>query len=244
MIATDSHGLTSRLEDRLREYRKDGEGRRPLCTLAYAQSLDGCIALHPMSPLALSGRESMALTHRLRAAHDAILVGIRTVLADNPRLTVRLAPGASPQPVILDSRLRMPLEARLLENGERRPWIMTTGEADPERCKRMEERGGEVFRLPATSRGRVALEPLLELLRLRGIRSLMVEGGGRVMSSFLQSRLVDQVVVTIAPVMVGGVRAYRRGRESPAVFPGLREVRYASFGLDLVLWGHPVWEDS
>src|SRR3989304_8693232 len=76
---------------------------RPLVTLSYAQSLDGCIAARAGERLALSGPESMRLTHRLRAAQDAILVGIGTVPADNPRLTVHLVQGQDPQPIVLDS---------------------------------------------------------------------------------------------------------------------------------------------
>ena len=90
--------------------------RRPLVTLSYAQSLDGSIARERGKPLALSGPESMRLTHQLRAAHDAILVGIGTVLADDPQLTVRLVEGKSPIPVILDSRLAISPTARLFQN--------------------------------------------------------------------------------------------------------------------------------
>ncbi len=90
---------------------------RPLVTLSYAQSLDGSIADRPGRPLSLSGSQCMTLTHGLRASHDAILVGIGTVLADNPRLNVRLVTGESPQPVIVDSRLRFPPYANLLRHG-------------------------------------------------------------------------------------------------------------------------------
>jgi riboflavin-specific deaminase-like protein len=81
---------------------------RPFVTLSYAQSLDGSIADRPGRPLALSGEASMALTHSLRASHEAILVGIGTVLADNPSLNVRLVAGKNPQPIVVDSRLRFP----------------------------------------------------------------------------------------------------------------------------------------
>ena len=86
---------------------------RPFVTLSYAQSLDGSIADRPGRPLALSGPQAMALTHGLRAAHEAILVGIGTVLADNPRLNVRLVDGPDPQPMVVDSRLRFPPYANL-----------------------------------------------------------------------------------------------------------------------------------
>src|SRR4029079_19395558 len=100
---------------------------RPFVTLAYAQSVAGSIALEPGRPFALSGPESMRLTHALRAAHDGILIGIGTLLSDDPRLTVRLVQGKSPQPVVVDSQLRTPLQARLF-NGvpPRAAWIAAT----------------------------------------------------------------------------------------------------------------------
>src|SRR5512135_1934375 len=101
---------------------------RPRVTLTYAQSLDGSIAARSGMPLALSGTESMHYTHQLRAAHDAILVGIGTVLSDDPRLNVRLTGGLSPRPIVLDSSLRCPSTARCLEAG-RRPIVATTDRA-------------------------------------------------------------------------------------------------------------------
>ncbi|MEZ4684476.1 MAG: GTP cyclohydrolase II, partial [Caldilineaceae bacterium] len=97
----------------------------PFVTLSYAQSIDGSIAAADGRPLRISGDRAMQMTHMLRAAHDAILVGVGTVLADDPRLTVRLAPGNDPQPIILDSSLRTPLTARCLQNA-RAPWLITT----------------------------------------------------------------------------------------------------------------------
>lgn len=177
---------------------------RPFVTLSHAQSLDGSIAARSGRPLALSGPESMTLTHSQRACHDAILVGIGTVLADNPRLTVRLVAGRDPQTVIVDSRLRFPPYAELLRHG-RSPWIATAQEADPQRLEALETAGARVFRLPSAD-GWVDLVSLLKLLSDLGIHSLMVEGGAQVITSFLVSRLVDQMVLTIAPWLVGGLR--------------------------------------
>jgi GTP cyclohydrolase II len=132
---------------------------RPFLTLSYAQSLDGSIADRPGRPLALSGSQSMALTHGLRAAHEAILVGIGTVLADNPRLNVRLVAGKDPQPVVVDSRLRFPPYANLLKNG-RTPWIATCEDADWERQESLEGAGAKVLRL-AGNNGWVDLDGLL-----------------------------------------------------------------------------------
>ena len=113
---------------------------RPLVTLSYAQSLDGSIADRPGRPLALSGPQAMALTHGLRAAHEAILVGIGTVLADNPRLNVRLVTGPDPQPVVVDSRLRFPPYANLLSNG-RSPGLPPTPGPTPSAGKPWRPRG-------------------------------------------------------------------------------------------------------
>ena len=110
---------------------------RPQVILSYAQSLDGCIAARRGCRLALSGADSMKLTHTLRAGNDAVLVGIGTVLADDPLLSVRLAKGPSPRPVVLDSRLRLPVRCHLLHNGNR-PWVLTTPAASASRQASLE----------------------------------------------------------------------------------------------------------
>jgi GTP cyclohydrolase II len=214
---------------------------RPLVTLSYAQSLDGSIADRPGRPLALSGEASTAMTHGLRASHEAILVGIGTVLADNPRLNVRLAAGKDPQPVVVDSRLRFPSYANLLKNG-RAPWIATSEGADAERQQALEAAGAKVLRL-AGSNGWVDLADLLGYLGSIGINSLMVEGGAQIITSFLASRLVDQVVLTIAPLLVGGLRVVDHlGHSSLRRFPRLRHLSYQQLGEDLVLRGEPDWD--
>ncbi len=214
---------------------------RPLVTLSYAQSLDGSIADRPGRPLALSGSQAMAMTHGLRAAHEAILVGIGTVLADNPRLNVRLAAGKDPQPIVVDSRLRFPPYANLLKN-RRSPWIATSEGADPERQQALEAAGARVLRLQG-SNGWVDLAGLLGQLGSMGIHSLMVEGGAQIITSFLVSRLVDQVVLTIAPLLVGGLRVVDHlGHSSLRRFPRLKNLSYQQLGDDLVLRGEPDWD--
>jgi len=214
---------------------------RPFVTLSYAQSLDGSIAGRPGRPLALSGPQAMALTHGLRAAHEAILVGIGTVLADNPRLNVRLVEGPDPQPVIVDSRLRFPPYAELLKNSGS-PWIATNEDADPERRQVLEAAGARVLVLPG-SNGWVDLAGLLNHLGSMGINSLMVEGGAQIITSFLASRLVDQVVLTIAPLLVGGLRVVDHlGHSSRRRLPRLKNLSYQQLGDDLVLRGEPDWD--
>ena len=218
---------------------------RPFVTLSYAQSMDGSIAAAHGQPLALSGALSMTLTHQLRAAHDAILVGIGTVLADNPSLTVRLVEGKNPQPIVADSRLRLPLSAHLLCQHPLSPWIAAGEPADAGRQHVLEAAGARVLRLPMNTRGHVDLTALLERLGALGITSVMVEGGARIITSFLAERLVDHIVLTVAPRLVGGLRAVRRlAHADPVYFPRLRNLRYQWLAEDLVLWCDPAWEEG
>ena len=216
---------------------------RPRVTLSYAQSLDGSITFCRGKSLRLSGSHSQHMTHQMRAAHDAILVGIGTVLADNPRLTVRLATGNNPQPVILDSQLRFPLQAHLLQNqgglGGRAPWIATTERAEPRMAKDLESAGARLLRFAAGPDGRVPLERLLKELAAREVHSLMVEGGARVITSFLAAGLVDSVVITIAPLFVGGLHAVEHlaVNSHPDLYPRAQELKAAGLGEDLVVWG-------
>jgi len=181
------------------------------------------------------------MTHSVRGVHDAILVGIGTVLADDPGLNVRLAKGVQPQPVILDSRLRFPLNAQLLGGSVLRPWIATTEQASPERKKALEEVGARVMCLPSNSRGWVDLPALLGLLGRESVGSVMVEGGARVITSFLSERLVDHVVLTVAPVVLGGMRAVKPMDGVYPGFPKLANTGYKKAGDDMVVWGDPVW---
>jgi GTP cyclohydrolase II len=215
---------------------------RPFVTLTYAQSLDGCIAADLGQPLPLSGPQALLLTHRLRAAHDAILVGIGTVLADNPLLNVRLVEGKDPQPIIVDSQLRFPLEANLLRQHPLAPWIATSDQADRARQKRLEAAGARVLRLPTRAGGAVDLDALLEQLGGWGINSLMVEGGARIITSFLARQLADHLVLTVVPRLIGGVHAVGNLEPfEPARFPALRNMGHQRLGEDLVLWGDLAW---
>ena len=220
---------------------------RPRITISYAQSLDGSIAARPGEPLRLSGSRSLELTHRLRAEHDAILVGIGTVLADDPRLNVRLAAGDSPIPVILDSGLRLPLTARLLRGcgatgdgtgggtgGGPAPLVATRFEASPERAARLSAAGVTVLRF-RSSQGRAPLRSVMRALHRRGVRRLLVEGGSRVLTSMFSERLADWVVITVAPRLVGGEPALAR---VPAPVD-LAELSWARLDDDLVFAGRP-----
>ncbi len=217
--------------------------QRPFVTLTYAQSLDGSIARSDLLPLSLSGSQSAEMTHLLRSSNDAILVGIGTVIADDPRLTVRLADGKDPQPIILDSRLRCPLNATLLQSYRTMPWLATRDDASMERQVELEGAGARVIRLPAREKdGLVDLDALMSTLFDNGVRSLMVEGGARVITELLAARFVDHVVITIAPMLVGGLHAVAGiNSTSGAPFPYLQNLGYTRAGEDLIVWGRPDW---
>ena len=180
---------------------------RPFVTLSYAQSLDGSIAIDSGSACSLSSERALRLTHFLRSQHDALLVGINTVLADDPQLNVRHHAGDDPQPVVLDKTLRFPLNARLLEVGAKKPVIITTDEAPPERIAELSERGAKVLVTGRNESGMVDLDATLKLLLGLGLRSIMVEGGGAVINCFLRDRLVDYCVITVTPKLIGGFKA-------------------------------------
>lgn len=189
-------GVLSDQARRLNEfYVKHRLTGRPFVTAKFAMSLDGKIATRTGESRWISGAESRAHGHLLRHANDAILVGIGTVLADDPQLTARVDGLEARQPlrVVLDSRLRTPPNAKVVGSNT---LIATT------RAGKVGH--AETLVLPGTDDGRVALGPLLDELGRRGILSLLVEGGADVHASFFAEGLVDKVQAYIAPIVVGG----------------------------------------
>jgi diaminohydroxyphosphoribosylaminopyrimidine deaminase/5-amino-6-(5-phosphoribosylamino)uracil reductase len=178
---------------------------RPSVTMKFAQSLDGRIATASGDSKWISSEASLRFAHKLRAEHDAILVGVGTVLTDDPQLNVRMVKGQDPMRVIVDSRLRIPPNSRVIrETGPGKTLIATTKHAPRARVHRFERLGAEVVVLGAESdHGRVDLRELLGELARRGIRSVLVEGGSEVITSLLRAGLVDRFVVVIAPKLIG-----------------------------------------
>ena len=220
------------------EARTAGAGTRPFVTLSYAQSLDGSIAVSAKSACALSGPESLRLTHYLRAHHDALVIGVNTVISDDPRLSVRLCAGPSPHPVILDSQLRIPEEARVLAGHGPQPIIITTAAASAsDKAARLRKRA-RVIEVAADPQGCVDLNAALSALKQLGLVSVMVEGGAQIISQFLRSGTVDYCVITIVPRLIGGVRAVDGLQQEVSGQPlGLKDCRYHTLNGDLVAFG-------
>jgi GTP cyclohydrolase II len=174
---------------------------RPYVVVKYAQTIDGRIATATGDARWISGEEERRTSHALRAACDAVLVGVGTVLADDPRLTVRMVPGASPIRIVLDARLRIPDDARVLDD-DAVTTIVTTSASSAERRAELRRRGVAVVVVPAAPLG-VDLPAALEALFDDGVRSVLVEGGARVITSFLSQGLADRLVVAIAPRVMG-----------------------------------------
>jgi riboflavin-specific deaminase-like protein len=200
--------------------------------------MDGTIGTTSGGPLRISGAESLYVTHQLRARHDAILVGIGTLLADNPQLTVRLVEGPSPQPVIVDSHLRTPLDARIWSH-PKVPWIATL-DTSTSAAHALRERGARLLQLPATPDRRVDLAALFAQLGDSGVSSVMVEGGASLIANLIHQQLAHYAVVTISPRFLPGVRVTSPASMASAA---IQDADYTQAGSDIIVWGEVAWEN-
>ncbi len=174
--------------------------KRPYVIMNAGMTLDGKIATVTRD-VKISGEEDLKRVHEIRKRVDAIMVGIGTVLDDDPRLTVhKVESERNPVRVVADSKLRIPLSARIL-NRDAPTVVFTTEKYDREKAKKIESLG---HRVVVAGEDRVDLKKAMEILYEMGIRSLLLEGGGNLNFSMLKLGLVDEVSVAIAPVLVGG----------------------------------------
>jgi len=185
--------------------KRSDNSKRPFVTVKFAQSLDGRIATSTGDSRWISSPSSLRLSHKLRREHDAILVGIGTVLSDDPQLTVRLLKGRDPLRIVVDSKLRIPLNSRLLANGAANGTLVATAvSSNSQRTRAIQDAGAEVLRLPKARNGPgIDISRLLQELQRRGIQSVLVEGGKAIITSLFNARAVDRLVVIIAPKIIG-----------------------------------------
>lgn len=160
----------------------------------------------------ISSREDLIRVHKLRASVDAIVVGISTILADNPRLTVRLAKGTNPARVIVDSKGRIPLDSQIIHTASKvKTIIAVTDKAPDEKITKLRDMGAEVLVISEGKKGQSAAVPhgvnlklLFHKLEKMGLKKILVEGGGELNWSLLHLWLVDELTITIAPRIAGG----------------------------------------
>jgi diaminohydroxyphosphoribosylaminopyrimidine deaminase/5-amino-6-(5-phosphoribosylamino)uracil reductase len=179
---------------------------RPWVTLKAAVSLDGRVATREGESKWITGEGARERGLELREEHDAILIGVETVLADNPELTRRLGlnPVSGWRRIVLDSKLRTPTEAAVVQHQPESTLIYHTSEATTEDRRRLREAGVELVELRAGDDGRVALGPVLDHLARREVAALLVEGGPTIHGSFNDAELIDEVALFIAPFVIGG----------------------------------------
>lgn len=215
----------------------------PTVTLKAAVTLDGRIAGRGGDSKWITGDAARRYAHRLRAQHDAVLVGVGTVLADDPELTVRLVKGRDPIRVVLDSSLRTPLSSKVVKHSSKAPtWLMHGPGASKGRIAKLQGLPG-VERIAHTRVRDTSLSPreILKELAKRGVRSVLLEGGSKVHGAFLDAGLVDRVAVFVAPVILGDARGIPlsagKGVLKIADAFRLREVKTKKLGDDVLFTG-------
>ncbi len=232
LLETEAHAILAGFFQRI------GTGR-PLVTLKLATTLDGKIATASGESQWITGPEARRMAHAIRGRHDAILVGVGTVLADDPDLTCRI-PGFAKRPivrVVADSHLRTPLSARLVATAREAPtWILTRPDADPARKAALQAAGVELFAVPAGDGG-LDIAAALQALGAAGIGWLMTEGGGQIAAALLRADLVDRLAWFHAPATMGGdgwpgVHAF--GLEKLADMPRFTRTGIVPLGNDLL----------
>src|SRR2546428_7655876 len=215
----------------------------PLVTLKWAISLDGKIASRPGTRTPLTAEAAQRYGHELRNAHDAILVGINTILVDDPRLTCRIEGGRDPLRVILDSRLRLPLDSRVLNlSSPAQTLVITTTAAAQEKLEAIRARGAGIRVFDGV---RPPVRWILEGVAGRGLLSVLVEGGATVHASFINAGLANRVVVFVASRIIGNQLApsavVGESAGTDGVSVGLEQRVVRQLGEDVVIEGALVY---
>jgi diaminohydroxyphosphoribosylaminopyrimidine deaminase/5-amino-6-(5-phosphoribosylamino)uracil reductase len=181
----------------------------PFITVKYAQTLDGRIATLTGDSQWISSEASLKFAHKLRAEHDAVLVGLGTVMKDDPQLTVRHVRGRNPLRVIVDSGLKVSPKAKMLKDTSLAPTIIATvRKTSDARFRNLAASGAEIITVGGDEKGRVDLKKLFKVLAERKISSILVEGGAQIITSVLKNNLANRIITVIAPKIIGkGIEA-------------------------------------
>ena len=216
------------------------ENKTPYLVMKYAMTLDGKIATASGKSQWITGEKAREHVHNLRHELMGIMVGVGTVLADNPSLNCRLPGKKNPVRIICDSALRTPLESRVVQTAGEQKTILACLRQEAEKKKPYKEAGCEIIELPEKD-GHIDLQALMQELGARGIDSILLEGGGTLNDSALQSGIVREVYAYIAPKIFGGARAKTPvmglGIDTPAEAYRLKDIRLEQIGEDILLTG-------
>ncbi|MEH7401991.1 bifunctional diaminohydroxyphosphoribosylaminopyrimidine deaminase/5-amino-6-(5-phosphoribosylamino)uracil reductase RibD [Gottfriedia acidiceleris] len=218
----------------------------PFVVMKSASTLDGKIATHSSDSKWITSAEARNDVHQLRNEIGAILVGVNTVLKDNPELTTRIPNGRNPVRVILDSTLKIPLESKVVTDQQAETWIFTSQKHAEQKRSELENLGVKVF--VTSDLSRVDLNEMLKVLGEHSISSLLVEGGGEVNASFMNQNLVDKVIVYLAPKLIGGKNAPTflegTGLDKMGQAIELEEIELTKIGPDYKFIGYPKYTTS
>lgn len=218
--------------------------KKPFVTLKSGITLDGKIATHSYDSKWITSEESRLDAHQLRNEHMAILVGVNTVMKDDPELTTRIQNGRNPIRIIIDSSLKIPEDAKVINDKKADTWIFTSQHPDAAKEEKLLSDGIKVVR--TSSLKSVDLSEMLDVLGKNQISSLLIEGGGTINASFLEGHLIDKVILYIAPKLIGG-------KEAPSFLEGkgfnkmseaieLADTQITKIGNNFKMVGYPIYE--
>jgi len=218
--------------------------KKPFVILKSAITLDGKIATASSHSKWITSEDARRDVHQLRHETGSILVGVQTVIEDNPSLTTRLEGGRNPVRIVLDSKLRIPIEAKVVTDKEAPTWIFTTSNHDGEKRKQLEEKGVKVF--VTSGEKHVNLSEMLEIVGEHSVSSLLIEGGGQVNASFIEQKLINKLELYIAPKIAGGKEAPTfvegKGIEKMSDALEFTNVTVIQLGKDYKFSAYPIYE--
>jgi diaminohydroxyphosphoribosylaminopyrimidine deaminase / 5-amino-6-(5-phosphoribosylamino)uracil reductase len=217
--------------------------KHPFITLKSAVTLDGKVATSTFDSKWITSEAARKEVHQLRNENVGILVGVNTVIKDDPELTSRIANGRNPIRIILDSTLRIPVNSKVIKDQKAPTWIFTTQSHNQDKKHTLEEAGVKVFVTGGTKQ--VDLKEMLDILGENFISSLLIEGGGEISASFMESKLIDKLILYIAPKVIGGKLApsFLQGagvlKMSEAI--EFADISFTQVGKDYKFTGYPIY---
>jgi diaminohydroxyphosphoribosylaminopyrimidine deaminase/5-amino-6-(5-phosphoribosylamino)uracil reductase len=214
----------------------------PFIILKVAATLDGKLATREGESQWITGETSRRFVHRLRDQVDGVVVGIGTVLKDDPMLTARIRGGRDPYRIVFDSRLRIPENSKLIDRSPSKTIVATTEMASRDKIERLQKKGVRII-ISDSKSGKVDLKSSLIELGEMGMMSLLVEGGGQINGSFLDQGLIDKIFLFLSPKLIGDPLA-------PGIFSGvgfaslketisIKDLKVRRIGEDILLEGYP-----